>query len=1594
MKKIIAGLLLVSPLFANPGGPTVVHGVADFIQKQNTLEISCSNDLIVNWKSFSLDKGERVAFIQPSSSSFALNRVIGIDPSHILGSLTANGALFLLNPNGILIGEGAKIDVGSLVASTLDLKDEDFLSRNFAFSESGQNSIVNIGEIQGQGDVYLLSSSVDNQGTIVSQNGKVGLGAGDVIVIKPSDKTSLYILPGGHHEAKKPIGLNLSGEIRGSDVELKADGSLYELAINQEGSVDARSIRQEGGEIYLTAENGKINIQDGCIASQNADKGGRIEILGNDIHIDGNTAMDVSHPSDGGSIYIGGGRSGKTLSSQNAETIYLGKGVVLDASSQEKGNGGEIVVWSDGKTSFWGQIYSTGGALEGDGGFVEISGRTLVFEGKADLRAPAGKMGELLLDPYNVTIGSALADTNIIYSGGNPNTATPTNTGAVVGITNLNANLNTANVVISTFNGGGAEAGTITVNCSAGAIAPAAVAHGSLTLRATSNILFGGASTITFQAAAAATFNCIAGDPLVGGVNGDIQFNANLTLNNALSANFTSNGTGVITTAPVAAAKTITFAGVPTINMTGAAGIVIANNAATAATMDFGAASTAVNLTTIGATADIILGGNGTAVTALLGGASTVLTATSSRNIIIAKGGTGAMTWTTFRSASFNAPAGTITTQPPAAQTVTCVGIPTYNFTARDGITIGNNNTVNAVTIAFGVAATAVNMTTTGAAADINFGHPTATNTGITTLTGGASTVLTATAGRNILFLEGTGAYNFTTFNRIDFLAPAGQITMTPWGAVIQTFTGVGAINYTALNSITLGQNATGFAPVINFGNPSTINMTTTAAATDIVLGGAGAGAVTFNGSVATTLNVNPTGKIVISGTAGISTFSTFGTINFFSASAIPTASQLVELSRPTVTFNSCDDLMMYPYNINFLAGLTTCNITSSTVASITTIDPAGTTIPTALAVNANGSNFAMSATRLTVNGRLLNSAAGTLSLTTTTGDITVQAVGILAARVGTNVGDLSISTPGNLNVIASNGTAGFAQIGYDSIAVNSDIYLTVGGNVNITGGTVPAVSTVFALIGHGAKTPLAGSKQGNIIINSIGGDLNLTAGAVAGSVEGAARLGHMTLDTAALVSLVGDIRGPTAGSYGVIGGNINLIGGIGDQCMAQIGHGASSVTIGGATISGNILLQCNDLVMTARNSLAGTENFAGIGHKVRFAANGLSSTATGSVDVHVLGNALLTAEGFGGAVLYGCYINNGPGFTSSSNIDLTLVNLTVDGFVRALGATTVLPQENKLVIGVYSDIVASYSRANLNISTGGDLTILSRNGGDYTYVTNGQTVTPGRTLDIDVGGNMNLWAGGKSAIVYAIDTLNLFVGIDLNMEYKSPSAVDYTSIESNNTLYLEAGGYIDLTGYNDYGLGDVGFAVIRNDSAAIGDVSVICGRSLTLNSYSRIENHAVGLALNIVNDNAFPTPPAYGSDGLDVSVFTYMTTAGGGPLRIYTSTVENDDINIDPTFGARFNGNIFVPGPLYVDSATEIWGTYYPSSLGGVPYTIFYKDRAPVPPIPGPPINQLLQEDPLLLRPYYEMFHKPFAMLCEIVRDKTCLRDDSYCAY
>ncbi|NJK91703.1 MAG: filamentous hemagglutinin N-terminal domain-containing protein [Blastochloris sp.] len=398
-------------LQANPSGGEVVAGQATIANSGTTTTINqATPTAVINWQDFSIASGELTKFMQPDASSAVLNKVIGNNVSQIYGTLEANGQVFLVNQSGIFVGAGGVINTAGFVASTLDLDIDTFMKGgDMKFAGNSQASIVNLGNINGTNGVFLISQKIENAGKITSANGEAGLAAGSEVLLKQSGDERTSVLVGSSADG---TGISNKGEIAAAVATMKATGSMYSVAVNNEGIVRAQGVNTSGGRVRLTGAGGTV-LSNGTISAKTSNEtGGTVVVEGKNVGLVGNAVVDVSGKKGGGTALIGGDFQGSNPDVINAEKTFVGTGATIKADAEESGDGGKVIVWADNATTYQGNISARGGAQSGDGGFAEVSGKeVLAFTGTADLGAANGSRGTLLLDPKNIIIDGAGAAT-------------------------------------------------------------------------------------------------------------------------------------------------------------------------------------------------------------------------------------------------------------------------------------------------------------------------------------------------------------------------------------------------------------------------------------------------------------------------------------------------------------------------------------------------------------------------------------------------------------------------------------------------------------------------------------------------------------------------------------------------------------------------------------------------------------------------------------------------------------------------------------------------------------------------------------------------------------------------------------------------------------------------------------------------------------------------------------------------------------------------------------------------------------------------------------------------------------------------------
>lgn len=314
-----------------PSGGSLAAGSASLSSTPGTLTVNqSSQNAVLNWQSFSIGQGGSVVFNQPNSSAVALNRVVGADPSSILGNLSANGKVFLVNPNGIMFGRGASVNVGGLVASTLSITDDDFMAGRYAFSGSG-GSVRNDGEINADGGyVALLGARVDNQGVIRANLGTVVLAAGNAITL---DVVGDGLLNVAINEGAVNALVQNGGLVQANGGQVlmtaQAAGALLRTVVNNTGVVEARSMGNRNGRIMLLGDmsSGTVTVEGVLDASApNGGSGGFIETSAAQVSISDQARIDTSAASGTTGTWLidpadfivgaGGNISGATLSAQ------------------------------------------------------------------------------------------------------------------------------------------------------------------------------------------------------------------------------------------------------------------------------------------------------------------------------------------------------------------------------------------------------------------------------------------------------------------------------------------------------------------------------------------------------------------------------------------------------------------------------------------------------------------------------------------------------------------------------------------------------------------------------------------------------------------------------------------------------------------------------------------------------------------------------------------------------------------------------------------------------------------------------------------------------------------------------------------------------------------------------------------------------------------------------------------------------------------------------------------------------------------------------------------------------------------------------
>jgi filamentous hemagglutinin family protein len=1455
---------------ARPAGGVVAAGSATIATSPNTTTIDQSSQrAAINWQSFNVGGSQNVTFAQPSSSAVALNRVIGPDPSQIAGKINANGQIVLVNQAGVTFYKGAQVNAQSLIVSSANVSNADFMAGRMAFNQPGSANaaVVNEGTItvKQAGLAALAAPNVANSGVINARLGHVVLagaktetldlyGDGLLALDVSNQVTQVPAGPGG----KKVMALvTNSGVINadGGTVQLTAraaDGVLQKL-VQAGGTITANSVGDRTGTVTVAGIGGSVTVTGLVSASGTAANtmGGQVEVNATGTVTLASTArVNASGTAGGGTVSIGttlrraiGGPG--TAAGMTAAGVVVRKGASIDASATRTGNGGRVTVLSGGTTQMNGTIAGTGGSLSGDGGFVEVSGANLGLTGLVNVSAPHGTIGTILLDPSNLdiigstgTTGSSV-DNKFVTNGGTstlgfgvPDPSQPPSTVDTATLTSLGAN---GAVVIQ-------ATGFIDVQ------APVTVANG-LTMQAGGNLTIESAASV------------VAGGSLALQAGVTIATGA-LTINAAVSS---AHGNVLLTAGTGGIALNANVAGA-TVDLNATGGGV---------TQAGGAGITATTLqSSNGVTGNVsLLGSNAVGNVAGFAVSQGNFQLADTTQLVVT-GNLSALGGNVYLQTSSPAGLGVNITG-----TVTTGGGGTTSFKTDSLILFGTSSVGGSiVTGAFELAPFSAGQTVTLGNAEGDLILPSlagitssAVRIGAVTPPGGSAPVTSAAAitvgetfdvlGRN-LELDATGTVDGTggpLINVATLSGTGGAAWTLNQGNSIANIGTIDASSFTLTDSI--GLTVAG-----------TLNGGTLAAITDT-------GLLSINGAVSATSVVLSASSIAIPGLvtdggagtvdliANVGTISETGTL--IAGLLIGTAVGTADLSGAGPSVNQVSQLSSPPIfgtNIvgrNFTAssvtlrdglGLTVGGSVTATGATgqvfLESTAPAGITVAATGSVNANtsGGKASLLTDSLVNNGTVIGSiielapatSGGTVTVGTSGGGLSIVSLTGLGTT-NLSIGAVSLPGGGTLTTAGSISFAGpldFSALGTLSLQASS--------------ATAPGASGAIT-----QSVPLTGVSALSALANSI--DLTNPGNSIT-------RLNQMTA---------------TTGDVSVVSGTPLTVAGVsapaGNAFFESTAAGGVTLAAGGSVnVAGRAGIQADALTQDGTLIVAGTFELAPFtaGNTVTL------GLASGGLD-------LVSLSGIkAGTVRVGAVTE--PGGTAPS---ITAGAVTIAGTFDATAATT-LELDSAALNGASGAITQSAPLINVATLAATGASVVLTNIGNSIGASSGIAATAGNLELVDSG---NLALNGA------------YTGSDLFFEIATKGDSLTIGATSAATLTSGAGARISL----------VADTLVANIAGSIGNA----GGTVELAPFSPIPVSVAGSGGGLTIGAALLSDVAVGGGTLMVGGFTNLPLGASTPTVTASAITLAGAVNLTANAGTLrliANGPVTEPGgPLTVGAVT-----------------------------------------------------------------------------
>jgi filamentous hemagglutinin family protein len=1482
---LLAVLTIISPASyaANALDATLRGGTGTVATVGNTTTIhQTSQRMALDWTQLNTAANEALVFSQPNAQAIALNRITGSTPSSFLGSLTANGQVFILNPNGVLFGAGSQVNVGGIVASTLGMNPTDFMNGSNTFTKTtGTGSVINQGSMtaaQG-GYLALLAPEVRNEGVMTASLGTALLAAGNKVTLNLDNGSLLgYSIDQGAINAlaeNKQLIKADGGQVL---LSARAMDALTTATVNNTGVIEARTIQNVAGRIMLMGdmEHGTVNVAGTLDASAATGNGGFIET--------------------------------------SAAKVKVADSAIITTKAQA----GQTGTWLIDPTDF--KIAATGGDISGAALGTALGSNNVTY---SSAQGAGGSNGDVLVnDTVSWSSNNALslnAQRNIDFSGGGSLNASGATSrvnltagqggaGAVIGGTGVAVTANTLSIDAAT--GIGSAATPLQTN----------VANLRLNNTASGGVYANNAKDVTVAA------KSVGGDVRISTANG-IDDDYNSVLDVGIPA---TNG-GSITVGSVAGMNGITTTGTGNITLaTGAGG----NKVNSSDTNPGSGGNITVNQTlTAGGHVQLTAGDSGSgggnpgfgATSGGAGGSIAVNAAVSAGGNATFNAGNGAENRS--RGGSLAATGGSITLN-ASLTTVGSArlqagaggqGFDDFSGTAFAGgnggsVTLTALSSINAgtsVTLLGGQGGSAIDFDNGGAGGSVATGGTItagatvllqggqAGNSGLSSVfSGGAVYVNAAISGSNLSLLGGDGAVvasmgsagglvsvtaNLNATGNV--LLKGGDASSAGGGAGVQTGGSVqlqGTL--TAGGNVTLQGGRGSFKSGTNSGTLPT--------------GGAG-GSVLVGSALTATGNV-----LIAAGAGGAGTYGAGpGAAGNIAVNSNITSGGNATLSAGAVTSSAGASIAANTLSIDAATGIgSTANALQTNVNNLR------------LNNTASGGVYAHNAKDVTVAAKSVNGdvristaagVAGTYDYNPNTDTETITpATNGGAITVGTVAGMNGITTTGNADVRLSTGAGG---LGYVNVSANGDGgKITVNQAINSGGNVVLQAATGGGDGGAATALLTFGGTGGSIEVNAAitaAGAANLTAGRAAvlfsasqnpTASNGGSVLLNARLQTGAGATLTAGSGGTASpNSYeNMAGGNggsvtttalgviaagtaVTLQAGSGGDATytAAGGFGGSVVTSGSITAGGNVALVAGSSGFSTDGGMSGDRPGGAVTTHAAINAGGNLNLMAGNGK----GTSLPNASTSGGSVMANANLS------ATGNVVVTAGNAS-NGIYTRSGGSVVL---NGSVSAGGSASISSGSGTSMPVNT------VNRVGGSGGNITVNGGITTGSNASLTTGTGGNGMGGGANG------TAGQVVGSNVTVTSGGNITVTGNTAASRVKLASSAG---DITLNGTISTTDAGDAIVLAankkfvNNAGANALTVANGGRWLVYSQTPVGNTFGGLVSGnaaLWNTTFNPASPSVASTG---NRFIFSNADSG------VAVVAANDIS--KTYGDAFTGS------------------------------------------------------------------------------------------